>query len=149
MGRDEMEPNNQIKPTESSRYTRDLPEDSSKLFMLDEFAVLDMKEGLKTIGSEASLRELLKMMVKEALPQDLAKMEAAYAAKDWDKVQQLAHKIKGGAVYVGTVKMKMACQYLERSWKVGKKEHLEQLYQQVLMVIHETMEGVSKFLSGS
>ena len=73
-------------------------------------------------------------------------MEEAHQSRDWDKTQQLAHKIKGGAIYVGTVKTKIACQYLERYWKTGHSELLEELYQQAVTVIHESMQEVNRWL---
>ena len=65
---------------------------------------------------------------------------------DWDKTQQLAHKIKGGAVYVGTMKIKMDFQYLERYWKSGQSEFLEPLYQQAVDIIEESMPEIRRWL---
>lgn len=36
--------------------------------------------------------------------------------------------MKDGAIYVGTTRMKYACQYLERYWKTGQREQFEKLY---------------------
>lgn len=127
-------------------YAKDLPADKASLFSLNEFALFDIRAGLETAGTEEVLRGLLTCLVNEALAPDLAKMHAAYSENNWDKIQQLAHKIKGGALYVGTVRLKMACQYLERYWKTGQKELLEQLYQQALTVVHETVIVVSAWL---
>lgn len=130
----------------NSLYMKDLPKNDTDLFVLDAYPLLDKNEGLRTVGSEAALRDLLNIMNSEALPGDIGQLQAAYVLKDWEKVQQLAHKIKGGAVYVGTIRLKMACQYLERYWKLGKRALLEQLYQQVLVVDRETRKEITKFL---
>ena len=127
-------------------YTNDFPQDKVNLFTLSEFALLDVSSGLETVGEKDVLRELLICLINEALTADVAKMRAAYTENNWDKVQQLAHKIKGGAVYVGTIRLKMACQYLERYWKTGQNELLEPLYQQALTVIDETVIAVSSWL---
>lgn len=127
-------------------YAQDLPQNDADLFVLDAFPLLDKNEALKLGFTEVVWREILKMLTEADFAQDVAQMESAYAKKDWDKVQQLAHKIKGGAAYVGTVRMKIACQYLERYWKMGKRDLLEKLYQQAIGVIHETVAAVSEFL---
>src|SRR3990167_10706155 len=127
-------------------YAKDLPQDKANLFALSEFALLDISAGLETAGTEDVLRELLLCLINQALAPDVAKMQAAHAENNWDKVQQLAHKIKGGALYVGTIRLKMACQYLERYWKTGQTEFLPQLYQQALTVIHDTVIEVRVWL---
>ena len=78
-------------------------------------------------------------MMKQSLPDDFALLKKAHATGEWEKTQSLAHKIKGGVVYVGAVRMKMACQYLERYWKTGQRELLEQLYQQLLQITDESI----------
>ena len=127
-------------------YENDLPGDKASLFALSEFALLDISVGLETAGTENVLRELLLCLVNQALAPDVAKMQAAYTENNWDKVQQLAHKIKGGSVYVGTIRLKMACLYLERYWKTGQTELLMQLYQQALTVIQDTIIEVTAWL---
>lgn len=134
------------KTQESLNYFSDLPQQTDELFNLSPFPLLDIKEGIKTTGSKTALADMLTFMVNESLPDDLAAMKKAHAAQDWDKTQQLAHKIKGGAVYVGTVRIKMACQYLERYWKTGQRNLLEELYQQILKVIEESLSEISHWL---
>ncbi|MFW2535204.1 response regulator [Legionella sp. 28fT52] len=136
----------QIQP-ESAQYSSELPQQKDDLFNLSDFSVLDVEDGIKTTGTESTLIEMLTFMVSDSLPQDLALMKEAHEAKDWDKTQQLAHKIKGGAVYVGTLKIKMACQYLERYWKTGQHELLEELYQQVVLVIEESLIEIKNWLA--
>ncbi|WP_084273777.1 response regulator [Legionella fairfieldensis] len=127
-------------------YSSDLPEQEADLLTLDSFPLLDIEEGIKTMGEESILAEMLTLLVNDTLPNDLALMQKAHAANDWDQTQQVAHKIKGGAVYVGTMKLKMACQYLERYWKSGQRELLERLYQQASAVIHESIHEMEQWL---
>ena len=85
-------------------------------------------------------------VITQSLPADLELMIEAYQLNDWNKIQQLAHKIKGGAVYVGTIKLKMACQHLERYWKSGQRDLLDPLYQQILAVITESLSEIKLWL---
>ncbi len=114
---------------------------------LNALPIFDANEGIKTTGNKTLLIEMLRFMINEGLPMDLEEMKLAHQSGDWDKTQQIAHKIKGGALYVGTIKMKMACQYLEHYWKTGQQEHLERLYQQAILVVEETLIEIKQWLN--
>lgn len=129
-------------------HLQDFSGHNHKLFNLTEFPLLDATEGIKTTGSEQVLRDMLQFLIKESLPQDLISMKASHEVSDWEKTQQFAHKIKGGAVYVGTVRMEYACQYLERYWKSGQRELMELLYQQAVNTIEETLIYIKTWLNG-
>ncbi|AHE67927.1 HPt domain protein [Legionella oakridgensis ATCC 33761 = DSM 21215] len=130
----------------NEHYLSDLPEQEEELFNLSEFPTLDIEEGIKTTGNKSMLADMLTFMINDSLPKDLALMKAAYESHNWDKTQQLAHKIKGGAVYVGTIKIKMACQFLERYWKSGQRDLFEKLYQQAVTTIEESMQEIKRWL---
>lgn len=106
-------------PSEKERYLSELPEDKDNLFNLIEFPILDIEEGIKATGNESALADMLKFMITDSLPKDFALMKEAHEAHDWDKTQQLAHKIKGGAVYVGTMKIKWLANFLSATGKQG------------------------------
>lgn len=122
-----------------------MDEDAS-LLDLSAFPTLNIEAGIKSTGSEELLTQMLRFMLKETLDQDVALMKQAHEAQDWEATQRFAHKIKGGAVYLGTVKMKMACDHLEQYWKAGKKQLLEPLYQQVLSTVEETLHEINDYL---
>ncbi|MBA4260435.1 MAG: hypothetical protein C0446_14825, partial [Chitinophaga sp.] len=64
----------------------------------------------------------------------------------WEEVEKLAHKIKGGVAYLGTQKMRYACQYLERYYKAGHRTLLEPLYQQLISVSNDTNQTLLNWL---
>ncbi len=124
----------------------DLPATEEQLFELSEFPILDVEEGIKTTGTEDTLCEMLNLMIHHSFVEDIALLKKAHAQDDWEKTQKLAHKIKGGVVYVGAIRLKIACLYLERYWKSGQRDLLEKLYQQVLHVIDETTSEIRKWI---
>ncbi|WP_162264004.1 Hpt domain-containing protein, partial [Legionella quinlivanii] len=130
----------------NAAYRADLPEEEAHLFQLNEFPLLDVEEGLKTTGTQSQLADMLAFMVKDSLPQDFSLMQKAHDEGNWEKTQQLAHKIKGGAVYVGATRIKIACQYLERYWKAGQSDLLEPLYQQAITVIKDSTEAINDWI---
>lgn len=127
----------------------DLPDEEQQLFEIDNFPTLDIQNAVKNIGSEYLLREVLQLMVDKAIPDDTSAMQRAYAENNWERVEYLAHKMKGGAVYCGTIKMQYACQYLERYRKAGHTTSLVALYQQLMSVIEETKLHITQWLSTS
>ncbi len=115
----------------------DLPNTEKELFELEQFPLFDLAKGIETMSNESVLNEMLQLMLIE-IPKIQSDIQKAHEAKDWNEVEKLAHKAKGGASYVGTIRMQYACQYLERYRKAGHSHSLEKLYQQLLEVLAET-----------
>ena len=116
----------------------DLPSDESHLFEMTAFPLLDIEAARLSIGNEGILHEILGLMAEQEIPNDSIVLEQAYAEGNWDMIEKLAHRMKGGAVYCGTVKLQYACQYLERYRKAGHVLLLDKLYQQLIVVMSET-----------
>jgi CheY-like chemotaxis protein len=133
----------------NKKYTLglDLPNEEHQLFELQRIPLLDIKTAIKKIGDEVLLFELLQLMLDSAIPNDEAALIKAYNSKNWDLVEKLAHKIKGGAVYCGTTRLQFACQYLERYRKAGHSDALDALYQQLTNVISETKQQIQYWLN--
>ncbi|KTC87246.1 response regulator [Legionella drozanskii] len=125
----------------------DLPDTEAELFALKQFPLLEVEQTLKNLGNKSVFIELLQDLINVSIPQDLPRMKDAFAAKDYEQVEKLAHKMKGGAVYVGTIRMKYACQYLERYWKSGQRELFEKLYEQAVSVLEETVTFIEHWLT--
>lgn len=136
-----------IEEAKAPNYCADLPENEKDLLNLSSFPLLDCEEGVKILGSEEDLTELLQTLVEDSLPKDLKGLKEAHAKGDWETVQNKAHSIKGGASYVGAMKLKMACQYLERYKKTGQSDYLESLYQQAIKVAQSTQEAIQDWLT--
>lgn len=126
---------------------RDLPDTEEQLFTIDNFSLLDIEDGLKNIGDKDILKSLLQLMIDKAIPDDLAAIEQAYAEKDWSGVEELAHRMKAGALYCGTIRMQYACQYLERYRKAGHSVSLEKLYHQLIQVLLDTQNYIREWLA--
>lgn len=81
---------------------------------------------------------------KGVLAQALAeKLDWKYTDADF----ALAHKMKGGTVYCGTVKMQYAYQYLERYRKAGYRQQLGKLHQQLIQVTKQTRVAITDWLN--
>lgn len=123
----------------------DLPDTEEQLFKLEQYPLLDDKIGIESFGSEEDFSETLQLMIDDISTTKI-EIQQAYVKEDWDKVEKLAHKAKGGALCIGTLRMKYACQYLERYRKAGHSASLEKLYQQLLEVLTETQNYIEAWL---
>lgn len=124
----------------------DLPDTEEELFQLEHFPLFDEVQALKQIPGKAMIISMLQIYLSERMQQDIQQLQEYYRQQDWECVEKTAHKIKGGVSYLGTQKLRYACQYLERYYKVGHRSLLEPLYHQVLKVNDETIQELTRWL---
>lgn len=129
---------------------RDLPDTEEELFMLEQFPLLDVESTLKAMGDDAeTLKIILNMMLNEQISADQTEIEEAYAKQNWDRVEKIAHRMKGGFLCCGVQRLVYASQYLERYRKAGHNKELDRLYQQLLFVIQETKPVIKDWLDNN
>lgn len=137
-------------PEDSERNTThsfELTTENASWYDLPFYPVLDVEEGIKTAVTIDVLAQILHLMIHETLPMEMQRLKQAHEANDWDKMQQIIHKIKGGAVYVGTVKIKMVCQYFDLYWKSGQRTLLDTLYEQTMAALDESIRIITHWLN--
>ncbi len=93
-------------------------------------------------GNEAVVWEILALLV-ESLPIEMEEMQSAYEKKDWAALCAIAHKLKGGSSYCGTLLLKSVCAELENYIKSGLTEKIPELYQKVVAEIW----AIQKFMN--
>ena len=123
-----------------------LPNTEQALFELEHLPIFDIQMALETIPDHALLFKLLNEFITDEGQRDILQLQEAYINKDWERVESLAHKFKGGAVYLGIPRLQFACQYLERYYKAGYKTQLEPLYQQLISTNQTTIKAVTDWL---
>ncbi len=124
----------------------DLPDTENELFQLSHLPLFDEDLALKQIPDRSLLINMLHTYVSETVQQEIHLLEKYYKQQDWVNVEKIAHKIKGGVVYLGTPKIGFACQYFERYYKAGHRTLLEPLYQQLINVNEETTNYIEQWL---
>jgi two-component system aerobic respiration control sensor histidine kinase ArcB len=125
----------------------DLPDTEEELFILDQYSYFSIKAVTEIYGENSNklIEGSLNLMIKQ-IPKDKQEITEAFLAKNWARVENLAHRMKGGAAYCGTIRMRYACQYLERYIKAGHKTYLEKLYYQLIHVLDKTKDHLEKWL---
>ncbi len=105
---------------------------------ITQFPLFDLEHAKQRLGNEMLLFDMLNIMFNDEMPNHIITLNEAYARHDWKRIQKIAHKIKGGAVYCGTYKMQYACQHLEHALETQQVVYYEELFQQLLTVLQET-----------
>ena len=126
---------------------RDLPDTEEQLFQLSELPVFDLKFAQEFFKEdwEESLSAMLPVFLK-TLPTEKTLIESAHANHNWGQIDKLAHKMKGGCLYMGTKRLAIACQYLERYLKAGHNKQVEKLYHQMITTMDETVPVLNAWL---
>lgn len=124
----------------------ELPDTEKELFQLDKVPLFDEKNAIDKMGNKKTLIGVLLVLIKETIPEELSKLKAAHHQKDWNQIQKLAHKLKGGALYCGTTRMFYASHYLEK-YRLGENDKiLEKLYTQLIRVLNQTHDTIEEYV---
>ena len=128
----------------------DLPDTAEELFQLNTLAIFDSSSALPITGNDIKLfRNILQSMLEESTPKDILELEQAHRKNDWERIEKLAHRMRGGLVYCGTPRWACACQYMEAYHRAGHRELLEPLYQQLRTVTDETTTAIRTWLNNN
>lgn len=116
------------------------------LASLAKYPLLDNQEALSRLNNTTLLLEMLRLTVEQEIPSYLATLTTAYTLQDWKSIEAIVHKIKGGALYCGTIRLKQACQIFEEQFKKSDNLYREALYAHLLTVIKETDTYLKTYL---
>ncbi|MDP3705329.1 MAG: ATP-binding protein [Legionellaceae bacterium] len=131
----------------SGKLGPDLPNTEKELFELDAFPLLDIEQALQCMGNNREvLNDVLNSLITQEIPTEKAAIETAHTQKDWVEIERLSHRVKGGAACTGLVRMKYACQYLERYLKAGHSQLDEKLYNQLISVFDKTYDVIKRWI---
>lgn len=122
---------------------------NTKELQLAQYPLLDIEQGIKNVGNEKILKDLLQVMASKSLPEDRIYIKQAYENRNWSRVEELVHKMKAGTLYCGTVRLQHACLHFEQYRKTGDSALLEKLYQQLMCVMEETELYLERWLRRS
>lgn len=141
-----IEDQNQPLPPNHNNLGNELPPTEATWFDLETYPLLDVENGLAVTGNLDDLKESLKTLIAEIIPTELVALKKAHGDHNWDIIAAIAHKLKGGCLYSGTLRMRYACQYLEQYRKAGHHLSLEALYAQCVQVTEQTKQYIEQWL---
>jgi len=113
--------------------------------------VIDLELGAKLMdGNKTLAQEMITLLAKNLIG-DLMELKEAYQKLDWETIQNIAHRLRGGTSYCGTPRLKVACAQLEDHLLsvANPTEYTDILYLQLVREIDEVQKHVSKSGNGS
>lgn len=89
--------------------------------------VIDVEHGISRAGGyRQDWIALMKLQVGD-LPVSIEALQYAYQAADFDKMEELAHRLRSGALYCGVLALEFAAMQLEESCRIGASDIAEKL----------------------
>jgi PAS domain S-box-containing protein len=123
-----------------------LSSDEDTFFHLEKYPLFDESEGILKTGKKELLIDLIKISSNTLLIEELNNLKTAYDTQNWQMIQKIAHKLKGGALYCGTTRMIYACQFIE-NYLESKEHHLsEKQYKHLISIIRATHQSIKAWL---
>ncbi|KTD42771.1 ATP-binding protein [Legionella parisiensis] len=111
----------------------------------NEYPLFDSTHGINNLGSEKTLKKMLHLFIEENT-KDLIKTAQAWEKQDLIEIHKLTHKMKSSALYCGTLRMRQACEALEKHFQNNPERYPTALYHQLLQVHQETVVALQNWL---
>ncbi len=113
-------------------------EKANLLDIINSYPIYNKSISLKNLSGNVDLFNEIIEMFKQSIPGHLQELEKAYQLKDWETVENIVHKIKGGACYAGAVRLNYVCKNFLRSYPTGQTQQLDTLYTYLIYSLKET-----------
>jgi two-component system, OmpR family, aerobic respiration control sensor histidine kinase ArcB len=117
----------------------DLTIEKANLFdIINSYPIFNKNISLKNLNGNIDLFNEIMEMFKQSIPEHLQALEKVYQVKDWKTIENIVHKIKGGACYAGAVRLNYVCKNFLRCCLTGQFQQLDTLYTYLIFSLKET-----------
>lgn len=106
--------------------------------------VLDLDYIKQHLGYDDAIIDKLLKVAPKAFMEDGKRLLDAYKQKDWPAARDAAHKMNGGAGYIGATRLKETCTRLEAYIRANKTELAGELCELVLKENKEVLAAIKK-----
>lgn len=113
-----------------------------------ELPAVDLEDSANLLGGERIAKEMLGLL-RDKLPLDLKKIDAAYKAHDYQDLANMAHRLVGGTAYCGVPALRTAARALEYAANDGIKKHIEDCYNTLQQQVIRFNAESNSLLGGS
>lgn len=113
-------------------------EKANLLDIVNSYPIYNKNISLKNLSGNVDLFNEIIEMFKESIPVYIQDLEKVHQLKDWETVENIVHKIKGGASYAGAIRLNYVCKNFLRSYLTSEPQQLETLYTYLIFSLKET-----------
>jgi two-component system, OmpR family, aerobic respiration control sensor histidine kinase ArcB len=117
-------------------------EKANLLDIINSYPIYNKSISLKNLSGNMDLFNEIIEMFKQSIPGHIKELEETYQLKDWETIESIVHKIKGGACYAGAVRLNYVCKNFLRCYLTGQSQQLETLYTYLLFSLKETYKAL-------
>jgi two-component system, OmpR family, aerobic respiration control sensor histidine kinase ArcB len=117
-------------------------EKANLLDIINSYPIFNKSISLKNLSGNIDLFNEIIEMFKQSIPGYLQDLEKTYQLKDWKTIENIVHKIKGGACYAGAVRLNYVCKNFLRCCLTGQSRQLETLYTYLIYSLKETYKAL-------
>lgn len=113
-------------------------EKANLLDIINSYPIFNKSISLKNLSGNVDLFNEIIEMFKQSIPGHLQELEKNYLVKDWETIENIVHKLKGGASYAGAVRLNYVCKNFLRCYLTGKNQQFDMLYSCLIYSLNET-----------
>ncbi len=110
---------------------------------IDGFAEIDIKEALLRTNNNRELLQKVLVMFSNTHKDDAEKFAAYLKDNDFEKIQALAHKLKGSSATVGAKKTSQAATQLDKACKEKTYAECNQLIKQTILALESVIQEIN------
>ncbi len=97
--------------------------------------IIDLEVGARLFNGNVELAKKMLTTMLASFTTEIGDLDTAYKIKDWDSIEAIVHKLRGGISYCGAPRLQEACARFENHLKAGYRELAPLLYKQLLKEI--------------
>lgn len=117
-------------------------EKANLLDIINSYPIYDKNISLKNLSGNIDLFNEIIEMFKESILDHIQELEKTYQLKDWETIENIVHKIKGGACYAGAIRLNHICKNFLRCYLTDQFQQLEILYTYLIFSLKETHKAL-------
>lgn len=117
-------------------------EKANLLDIINSYPIYNKTISLQNLSGNVDLFNEIIEMFKQSIPEHLQELEKSYQVKDWEAMENIVHKIKGGACYAGAVRLNYVCKNFLRCYLTGQTQQLDTLYSYLIYSLKETYKAL-------
>lgn len=117
-------------------------EKANLLDIINSYPIYDKSISLKNLSGNVDLFNEIIEMFKQSIPDHIQELEKIYQLKNWETIENIVHKIKGGACYAGAIRLNHLCKNFLRCYLTGQSQQLDTLYAYLVISLKETYQAL-------
>lgn len=101
----------------------------------------------KQLGNTKIMKNVIRYMLENELPESLEQIHQAYRMQDWQYLAKIMHRFKSSCLYCGTIRLLKITQQVEKAIEDAPKSRKIELYQAFQQIAQDTRQVLHQWLN--